>query len=566
MPGRQPMKAPTSDQRLPASRGRRSPGAMVTGPRLAGAGLVVATALSLALLTPQPAGAATQTVTNCKDTGSGSLRQAVANAHSGDTVAFALSPSCSLLTLTSTIPIATNLTIDGPGATVLGLNENIHKTAFTVASGVTLTLSGLTIENGAVGFVNAGTLNVTDATFSDNGSVSGGAIENTGTLAVTGSTFVKNGVDAPDEGGGAIDNDGGTVTVTDSTLTDNTASGGANGGGLFNNGGSVTVTGSTFSDNNTSDGSGGVLYNQGGTTTISTSTLADNSALDGTGGAVDDNAGTVNISDSTLTRNSAFYSVGGGAIDNAATMAVTNSTLFDNSSTYGGEGGAILNTGTLSLTASTLSHNAAANDGAGIYGPATITASILAQNTEGGDCSQTVTDGGDNLADDTTCGFTAPTDISNVPAGLAPGGLTDNGGPTKTIALESVSPAIGADANTSVCSTPDQRGVSRPTPCDIGSVQLALPPQVITSADQATATVGKPFSFTVTTTGLPVPTISKMGKLPKHLVLHQATNGTATISGTPLKAGVYHFTLRSTYGTGGTKTVVLQPFTLTVKT
>ncbi len=98
--------------------------------------------------------------------------------------------------------------------------------------------------------------------------------------------------------------------------------------------------------------------------------------------------------------------------------------------------------------------------------------------------------------------------------------------------------------------------MTRPAPCDFGSVNLALPPQVITSPDRATDTVGSPFSFTITTTGVPVPSISKKGKLPKHLTLEKNENGTTTISGTPVKIGVDNFTIVSTYAKGSTKTVV----------
>jgi hypothetical protein len=544
---------------------RRKPTPVTRPLRLFPAALLMGATLGTLALSSQVAGAATQTVTTCNDSGPGSLRQAVLNSASGGTVTFALSPACSHIRLMSTIALTSNVTIDGPGTSALIVDESIHKTAFSVSSGAVVAIAALNIENGAIGITNAGDLTVTDSTLSGNGSVGGGGIANTGQVTVTGSTLSGNGVDAPDEGGGAIDNQGGTVTVTDSTLSDNTASGGANGGAIYNNAGSVSVVGSTLTDNSTSDGSGGAIYNNGGTSAVTTSTLANNSALDGTGGAVDDDSGTVNISDTTLTRNSAFYSLGGGAVFNAATMTISDSTLFNNSATYGGEGGAILNTATLSLTASTLSHNAAANDGAGLYGPATVSTTILAQNTEGGNCSQAVTDGGDNLSDDTTCGFTATSDISNVPADLAPGGLADNGGPTKTIALESDSPAVGAVAGGSSCATADQRGETRPIPCDIGAVQLALPPQVITSADTASAKVGSLFSFTVTTTGLPVPSISKSGKLPKHVKLVPGSNGTATITGTPITAGVYTFTIRATYGSGATKSVVLQSFTLTVR-
>ena len=527
--------------------------------------LVLAAAIvGVAGVAGPPAGASTQSVTNCKDSGTGSLRQAVAGAASGDVVSFALSPSCSIITLTSTIPIATDITIKGSGAASLAVNVSIHTTAFTVASGVTATISGLTIENGGTGIVNAGTLTLSGSTVLDNTSPTGGGIVNTGTLTVTGSTLSKNAAGVPAEGGGAIDNDGGTVVVSDSTLSDNTASGGNNGGGIYNNGGSLTVIDSTLSGNSTTGGTGGGIVNVGGTTTISSSTLADNSALEGPGGGIDNSSGTVMVTDSTLARNNAYYSVGGGGIYNEATTEIQDSTLFGNSATYGGAGGGIFNTGTLTIAASTLAHNSAADSGGGIYGPATVGTSILALNTEGDDCATTVTDAGYNLADDSSCGFTASSDVRGEAAGLAPGGLSDNGGPTKTVALEEWSPAVGAVTNAGACSTPDQRGVTRPTPCDIGSVQLALPPQTITSPDSATASVGTFFSFTVTTSGVPLPSITKTGTLPKHLKIVKGTDGTAVISGTPAKAGTDAFTLRATYGKGGTKTVVTQAFTLTV--
>ncbi len=558
------MAMKTDDRRRPARSGRSSAPITEPGPRLFAAALVVAFATLCAAVVFVPvAGAATQTVTNCKNSGSGSLPQAVSNATSGATITFATSPACSFITLTSTIDIATNLTIVGPGAEAFTVSESVRKTAFDVASGVMATISGLTIENAAIGIDNSGTLTVSGSTLYNDGSDSGGGIVNDGALTVTGSTLSKNGVDAPGEGGGAIDNHSGTVVVTDSTLSDNTASSGANGGGIDNVSGSLTITGSSLSGNNTGDGSGGGIYNSGGTDTITTSTLSGNSAVDGNGGGIDNTSGTVTITDSSLARNSADYSDGGGGIDNAGTFTITDSTLFGNSALLGGEGGAILNTGTLTLTAGTLSHNGAANSGGGIYGPAAVAATIVAMST-GGDCAAGVIDGGDNLSDDASCGFTAGTDINDALAVLAPGGLTDNGGPTKTIALEALSPGVGAIKSASACSTPDQRGVVRPTPCDIGSVELALPPQLITSASSASAKVGKSFAFTVTTTGVPVPYLSKKGRLTKHLKLVNNGNGTATISGTPAKPGAFPVVLTSTYGKGGTKSVVTQAFTVTV--
>jgi hypothetical protein len=48
-------------------------------------------------------------------------------------------------------------------------------------------------------------------------------------------------------------------------------------------------------------------------------------------------------------------------------------------------------------------------------------------------------------------------------------------------------------------------------------------------------TAGTPFSFRITTTGVPTPVVTKLsGKLPRGLVFTNGT-GTATISGTALK-------------------------------
>lgn len=52
--------------------------------------------------------------------------------------------------------------------------------------------------------------------------------------------------------------------------------------------------------------------------------------------------------------------------------------------------------------------------------------------------------------------------------------------------------------------------------------------------------------------------------MPKHLTFTNNGNGTATISGTPKKAGVTHLTIKAVFGTGSNKYIVSQAFTLTV--
>jgi hypothetical protein len=107
--------------------------------------------------------------------------------------------------------------------------------------------------------------------------------------------------------------------------------------------------------------------------------------------------------------------------------------------------------------------------------------SIVANNPSGGNCSSPAISNGYNLSNDAVCAFNGTGDIINSPAGLDPGGLQDNGGPTQTIALLAISPAVDAIpvSPTNYCTltdgvTPvatDQRGVARPqgSACDIGA-------------------------------------------------------------------------------------------------
>ena len=86
-------------------------------------------------------------------------------------------------------------------------------------------------------------------------------------------------------------------------------------------------------------------------------------------------------------------------------------------------------------------------------------------------------------------------------------------------------------------------------------------PPSITSAASATSNVGAAFSFTVYTTGEPVPALSEVGTLPSGITFTDNGNGTATIAGTPAtgSGGLYPFTIDAT-GTAGSTS---QAFVLT---
>ena len=106
---------------------------------------------------------------------------------------------------------------------------------------------------------------------------------------------------------------------------------------------------------------------------------------------------------------------------------------------------------------------------------------------------------------------------------------------------------------------------NRVTPTAVQDFVLTVAP-TITSAAEATTLAGSPFSFTFTTAGSPVKSITKSGKLPQGLHFVDNDDGTATIAGTPggRTGGVYQLTITATFGKGTPKQTVVQEFTLFV--
>jgi CSLREA domain-containing protein len=199
----------------------------------------------------------------------------------------------------------------------------------------------------------------------------------------------------------------------------------------------------------------------------------------GAGGGVFNLGGTVTVTDTTFSESVAGS---GSGIYNAGTATVTNSTFSGNFADWGG---GIYNKGALTVTNSTFSENEADDDepfgGGAIYnegGTATFRNTIVAKSTAGDNCrGVAITDGGYNIDDGTTCGFSKAENSMPFTNPKLASDLADNGGPTKTIALLRGSPALNAipdEANgcgTDI--TTDQRGVVRPqgAGCDIGAFE-----------------------------------------------------------------------------------------------
>ena len=117
---------------------------------------------------------ASPVVTNA-DSGPGSLRYAIAYVTNNATITFDPGLSGATITLSNTLTINTNLTIDAsalPGG--LQINGNGSVQIFNVASNITVFLNSLTITNGYShqlrrrGHLQRGTLTLTNCTLSGN--------------------------------------------------------------------------------------------------------------------------------------------------------------------------------------------------------------------------------------------------------------------------------------------------------------------------------------------------------------------------------------------------------------
>jgi hypothetical protein len=223
----------------------------------------------------------------CGDGSSSALQVALGAAVKGETLV--ISGRC---VGGFTVPI--DLTLTGtPGATLDGAGAN--GTVLVVPSGVTATVTGLTITGGSTpavgdggGIDNSGTVFLNDSSVSGNvlpynGGVhdSGGGIFNTGTMWIRGSTISGN---LGGYVGGGIRNVHGTVTLVDSTVAENAAEFYS---GIDNNVGTLALADSTVAANNGTPGPAGfpgdgVGINDvaPGTTTLTATIVAGNTAND----------------------------------------------------------------------------------------------------------------------------------------------------------------------------------------------------------------------------------------------------------------------------------------------
>ena len=372
------------------------------------------------------------TLTNCNDSGAGSLRQAMLDAHNNTTVDFS-QLSCSLITLTSgalTDPNTDSLKLVAPVRVVGGkplpsitIDANDHSRVIEHRSGGSLEITGLALSHGHTNANKGGCIYAM------------GHVTATATT-VSACTAASNDTNAA-LGGGIWSND--QVDLVFSTISGNVAlaragGGYAYGGGVFSSYGFYAVFSSITSNSATGIGYGGGV-GVTGPAMLRSSLVSANTAAYGGGlglfGGPDVGSGDLAIVDSTIAFNTATGFAGG--IEAGGDLTIHNSTIARNYGARADHANGIVIEGSHVLT---------------------LVSSIVALSTPGGDISGAASIGGDH-------DFIGQASVA-VPAGTLSGDphlstLGDYGGQTMVIGLQPGSPAIGAGANPLSLAC-DQRG------------------------------------------------------------------------------------------------------------
>ena len=472
--------------------------------RLAAGGSLLAGGIAGGLVLAPNADAAgtTYNVTNLLDNGAGSLRDAVdaANANPGaDIIVFDAGATGTITLTTGQIDITDDLTITGLGAatsTVSGNNASKIFYIYNNNASLTVSISGLTLTDGNAtdqwgggavanwgndltlssvvvtgnesagrgggvfsGFPYSGNgrtapVTIIDSEISNNTSASDGgglALYKLGDVTITNTTISAN--TASNDGGGIYILDTGVVTMSGTVVSGNESTGGT--GGVWSKS-NLSITTSTFENNVSGGGCGGGLYVgvDQGDITITDSTFAGNVGSSYGGGIdFDGNDNTILIANTTVTGNSA--PAGGGLhIDRGNDVTLAQVTIVGNNATSTGalySGGGIHfaeNMGSLTMSGTIVSGNTAVAGPAdiGLGNQSSFVGAMTANNSLLGDVDSRIDVTGSNNIDSTTPGV----DV-----------LANNGGPTKTMALLTGSPAIDAGPNPVATFTGngfDQRG------------------------------------------------------------------------------------------------------------
>ena len=241
----------------------------------------------------------TLVVNNLNDSGSGSLREAITNASTNDTITFNPSISGGTININTTITVNKNLIFIGttPGANIVISGNHSFRLLSISGSSTNVSISNINFTQGQVS--------------------TGGAILNSGTLELNYCRLFDNhslAVNSNHGGGAIFNNSNAALIINYCEFYDNSAlttTSIPHGGAIYSKGSSVNINYSGF------------YYND--------ATSAGNFSY---GGAIHNNSGVLNINSSTFSNNESIAASGGasygGAIssESASSIAIKNSTFF----------------------------------------------------------------------------------------------------------------------------------------------------------------------------------------------------------------------------------------------
>jgi hypothetical protein len=356
----------------------------------------------------------------------GDLRYCIRHANripGPDTIDFSVTGT---INLRGALPhLASDIDIQGSGAELLAVRRDTggNYRIFTVSSGATVRIDGLTVTNGTGG----GPISL----------VTGGGIQNSGTLVLTNCVVTANNITSfSDTFGGGIYNDG-RLTLIRTVVSNNTVLSTAGtyinwsfGGGIYNRG-ELTVIDSTISNNKAESWKnmdeeefvlGGGIYSAGGSLSLTNSTVSGNRVV--------------------LAAQSGGIGHGAGISSNSS-LLVVNSTISQNISSGPSafSGGIRLWSGSAIITHSTIYGNS--HSGISQYSSPPVPRLFLRNS----------------IVSSVIGPFRGDHNLIGVDPMLGP--LADNGGPTLTHALLPGSPAIDAGDNSDAPEW-DQRGPGFP--------------------------------------------------------------------------------------------------------
>ncbi|MDQ1741215.1 MAG: large repetitive protein, partial [Pseudonocardiales bacterium] len=521
-------------------------------------------------------------------TSSGSLREAVCAANNAGATSSTITVAAGTYTLINgNLQMGkvsgSNITLTGAGAGSTIISGNNASRVFdldtNVVGGITTSISGVTITNGAV------------TTIGGAGIIAGsGHAASKDTLTISNSTISNNHINSTSTSwtGGGMEFQGGSLTITNSTISGNTA-GSAEGSGVdytaYGNaaGEQLTISGTTFSGNSTNASvsninvGGALATASAGAVPISvTNSRFLNNTVVGSGlgipqgGGIFAQGGTLTVTESTFTGNS----VAGGSNPQGGAVSVVGGTAVMQYNRITGNTGAtgsgvslgVSSGATLNATDNWWGCNTGPGTGgcdSAAGGPTVsprlvLTATASPATVVGPNASSTITAA---LTTDSLGGAIGAANLDAF-AGL-PVGFSDPLPSGATLGAASANLSSGSAStsyNSQNTSGPGHVLATLDNGTATATVTVNRPP-VITSTNTASFTVGTAGTFTVTTSGYPAPAITKTGTVPPGMTFTDNGNGTATLAGTPTAGGAYSLSLTANNGVNPT---AIQTLSITV--